>query len=139
MWLFKDDPRGADAAFASLGIHHITEEDYDAQVLERLGVPSSAIRVLDLPATNTKNEFEILREELRRIGGDKVILVTSPVHTRRAKVIWGRVVGSYPQAIVRCDTSEPSDPEHWWRGTNDVQDVVHAILALINTSVGFAV
>jgi hypothetical protein len=27
----------------------------------------------------------------------------------------------------------------WWRATNDVQDVVHAILALINTSVGFAV
>lgn len=54
VWLFKDNPRGADAAFASLGIHHITEEEYDAQVLERLGVPSSAIRVLDLPATNTK-------------------------------------------------------------------------------------
>jgi uncharacterized SAM-binding protein YcdF (DUF218 family) len=139
VWLFKDDPRRADAAFASLGIHHVTEEEYDTQVLERLGVAKSAIRILDLPATNTKNEFEVLREELRRIGGEKVILVTSPVHTRRVKAIWGKVVGSHPHAIVRHDTSEPTDPDHWWRATNDVQDVLHEILGLINTSMGFVV
>ena len=133
------DPRGADEAFASPGIHHVTEEEYDTQALERLGVPCSAIRVLDLPTTNTKNEFEVLREELRRKGGDKVILVTSPVHTRRVKAIWARVVGSHPQAIVRHDNLEPTDPEHWWRTTQDVQDVVHEILGLINTSLGFVV
>jgi uncharacterized SAM-binding protein YcdF (DUF218 family) len=81
VWLFQDDPRGADGVFASLGIHHVTEEEYDQQVLERLGVPKAAIRLLDPPATNTENEFELLREELRRRGGDRVILVTSPVHT----------------------------------------------------------
>jgi uncharacterized SAM-binding protein YcdF (DUF218 family) len=139
VWLFKDDPRGADEAFAMLGIHHITEEEYAKQVLERLGVPTAAILILESPATNTKNEFELLREELRRQTGEKVILVTSPVHTRRVKAIWRRVVGSRPQAIVRHDTSEPTDPAHWWRSTNDVQDVLHEILGLINTSLGFAV
>jgi len=139
VWLFKHDPRGADAAFASLGIHHITEEEYDQQVLERLGVPKSSIRILNPAATNTENEFALLREELRRRGGDRVILVTSPVHTRRAKAVWHIVVGNHPQAILRHDTSEPSDPEHWWRATYDVQDVVHEILGLINTSLGFVV
>jgi len=139
VWLFKDDPRGADEAFAKLGIHHITEEEYDKQVLERLGVPTAAIRIKEPPATNTENEFELLHEELRRQGGDKVILVTSPVHTRRVKAIWRRVVGNRPQAIVRHDTSEPSDPARWWRSTNDVQDVLHEILGLINTSLGFAI
>jgi len=139
VWLFRDDPRGADEAFASLGIHHVTEEEYNQQVLERLGVPKMAIRLLDPPATNTENEFELLREELRRQGGDRVILVTSPVHTRRVKAIWRIVVGNQPQAIVRHDTGEPTDPEHWWRATGDVQDVVHEILGLINTSLGFVV
>jgi len=139
VWLFTDDPRGADEAFSRLGIHHITEEEYDKQVLERLGVPTPAIRILEPPATNTENEFELLHKELRRQGGDKVILVTSPVHTRRVKAIWRRVVGSRPQAIVRHDTSEPTDPQHWWRSTSDVQDVLHEILGLINTSLGFAV
>jgi len=139
VWLFQDDPRGANEAFASLGIHHVTEEEYNQQVLERLGVPKAAIRLLDPPATNTENEFELLREKLRRQGGDRVILVTSPVHTRRVKAIWHIVVGNQPQAIVRHDTGEPTDPEHWWRATGDVQDVVHEILGLINTSLGFVV
>ena len=139
VWLFKDDPRGANEAFANLGIHHITEEEYDKQVLERLGVPTATIRILEPPAKNTESEFELLHEELRRQSGDKVILVTSPVHTRRLKAIWRRVVGSRPQAIARHDTSEPTDPVHWWRSTSDVQDVAHEILGLINTSLGFVV
>ena len=139
VWLFKDNLRGANEAFARLGIHHTSEEEYDQQVLERLGVPTAAIRILESPTTNTKNEFELLREELRRQGGDKVILVTSPLHTRRVKAIWRRVVGSRPQAIVRHDTSEPTDPAHWWRSTSDVQDLFHENLGLINTSLGFVV
>ena len=70
VWLFTDDPRGADEAFSRLGIHHITEEEYDKQVLERLGVPTPAIRILEPPATNTENEFELLHKELRRQGGE---------------------------------------------------------------------
>jgi len=77
VWLFKDDPAGASKAFASLGIQRITEAEYNQRVLERLGVPKAAIRLPDPLATNTQNEFEFLREELRRQGGDRVILETS--------------------------------------------------------------
>jgi uncharacterized SAM-binding protein YcdF (DUF218 family) len=139
VWLFKDDPRGTHQAFARLGIHHATEEEYDQEVLERLGVPHTAIRVLDPPTTNTRNEFELLREELRRQGGERIILVTSPLHTRRSKAIWRLVVGDHPQAILRYDSSEPTDPGHWWRATTDVQDVEHEVLGLINAYLGFAV
>lgn len=139
VWLFKDDPRGADTAFADLGIHQIPEQEYDQAVLERLGVPKSAIRIMDVPTTNTASEFELLREELRRENADKVILVTSPLHTRRAQAIWRVIVGEHPQAIVRYDTSEPSDPAHWWRATSDTQDVLHEFLGLINARLGFVI
>lgn len=137
VWLLKDDPRGANQAFARLGIHHVAEEEYDQQVLERLGVPSSAIRILDVPTTNTLNETTLIASELRRLGGDQVILVTSPLHTRRAKAIWNIAVGEHPQAILRYDSSEPTDPEHWWRATQDVEAVVHEILGLVNLRLGF--
>jgi hypothetical protein len=64
IWLFKDDPAGANEGIASLGIHHISEEEYDQQVFERLNVTKSAIRLLDPPAINTANGFELLREAL---------------------------------------------------------------------------
>lgn len=137
VWLFKDDPRGAEKAFARLGIHHISEQEYDQQVLERLGVPETAIRILDPPATNTASEAALIAGELRHQGGDCVILVTSPLHTRRAKAIWQRAVGNYPRAIFRYDSSEPSDPDHWWRATQDVEAVVHELLGLINAHLGF--
>ena len=68
VWLFKDDPRRAAEAFASLGIHHVKEEEYDQQVLERRGVPKAAVQFLDPPATNTEDEFGLLREELNQQG-----------------------------------------------------------------------
>jgi len=139
VWLFHDDPRGIDEVFTSLGIHHIGEEEYDRQVLERLGVPKPAIRTLETPTTNTVSQVKLLANELGRLRAERLILVTSPVHTRRVKAIWRKVVGSRPQAIVRYDHSEPTDAEHWWRATDDVQDVAHEILALINASLGFVV
>lgn len=137
VWLFKDDPRGAAEAFARLGIRHIAEEEYDEQVLERLGVPKTAIRVMETSTTNTRNEFMLLLEELKRGGGERIILVTSPVHTRRSKAIWHILSGDHPQAILRADTFEPSDPQHWWRSTQDIQDVEHELLGLIDAHLGF--
>ncbi len=138
IWLLKDSEEASREAFARLGIHHISEAEYDQQVLERLGVPGKAIRVLEPPTTNTADEERHIAAELRRVGGDKVILVTSPLHTRRTKSIWHIVVGDHHEVIVRYDTSEPTDPAHWWRSSQDVEAVVHEVLGLINTWLGFA-
>ena len=137
VWLFKTRLLAADEAFARLGIHRLTEEDYDQQVLQKLGVPPTAIHILEPPTTNTRNEFELLRQELKRQDADRVILVTSPVHTRRSSLIWHVVVGDHPQGILRYDTAEPSDLVHWWRTTQDIQDVGHEVLGLINARLGF--
>jgi uncharacterized SAM-binding protein YcdF (DUF218 family) len=137
VWLLRDQTDAGDEVLTKLGIPHPSEQEYDQQVLERLGVRKEVIRILDPPTTNTVSEINLISEELRRQGGDKVILVTSPVHTRRTRAIWRIVVGDHPQAIVRADASEPSDPAHWWRATQDVEAVAHELLGLINTYLGF--
>jgi len=137
VWLLRDDTDDAERTFAKLGVLHYTEQDYDQKVLERLGVPKEAIRVLEPPTTNTVSEIRLIAAEMRRQGGDKVIIVTSPVHTRRSKLIWHLVVGDHPQAILRLAASEPFDPDHWWRSTNSIQDVEHELLGLIDARLGF--
>jgi uncharacterized SAM-binding protein YcdF (DUF218 family) len=137
IWLLQDKPDNTDEAFAKLGIPHPSELEYDEQVLEKLDVPKKAIRVLGPPTTNTVSEVTLIAHELRRLSLERAILVTSPVHTRRAKAIWRIVVGDRPQAIVRYDTSESYDPDHWWRATEDVENVVHELLGLVNTYLGF--
>jgi hypothetical protein len=98
VWLFPDDPTGAEEAFASLGIHYISEEEYD--------------QLLEPPATNIENDFEFLRDELRRQSGDTVIFVTSPVQSRRVKVIWRSVVRGCPRRGRRNSRPDwgPSGP-----------------------------
>lgn len=137
VWLLRDQKGKGDAIFAKLGILHPSEQDVDAQVLDRLGVPRKAIRIIEPPTTNTVSEVVRLAQELRHLGGDKIIVVTSPLHTRRVKLIWHRVVGVRPRAILRYDTGESSDPGHWWRATQDIQDVGHEMLGLIDALVGF--
>ncbi len=137
VWLFREETDEAAVALARLGIPHPSGEEYDQQVLVRLGVPAAAIHILEPPTTNTVSEARLIAEELRRQGGDKAILMTSPVHTRRVKTIWRLVVGDHPQAILRYDSAEPSDPDHWWRSTQDVEAVVHELLGLVNAYLGF--
>jgi len=50
-----------------IGIRHISEAEYDQQVLQRLGVPGKAIRVLEPPTTNTVDEEQHIAAELRRV------------------------------------------------------------------------
>lgn len=137
VWLLRDETDKADETLAKLGIPRPTEQDYDQQVLERLGVPKKAIRILEPPTNNTVSEVRLIAGELRRQGRDKAILVTSPMHTRRVKAIWRAVVGDNPQAILRYDTFEISDPDHWWRATQDVEAVAHEVLGLVNAYLGF--
>jgi len=137
VWLLRDQTDDADETFAKLGISHPSEQDYDQKVLERLGVPKEAIRILEPPTTNTVSEIRLIADELRRQGEDKAILVTSPLHTRRSKLIWRLAVGDHPQALLRLASAEPTDPDHWWRATGDIQDVTHEVLGLIDARLGF--
>jgi uncharacterized SAM-binding protein YcdF (DUF218 family) len=137
VWLLRDQPDEGDETFIKLGIPHPSEQDYDQRVLERLGVPKNVIRILEPPTTNTVSELRLVADELRRQGADAVIVVTSPLHTRRSKLIWRLAVGDHPQAILRLASAEPTDPDHWWRATGDIQDVTHEVLGLIDAHLGF--
>lgn len=139
VWLLKDAETREDAALAKLGISHPDEQFYDEAVLEHLNVPKQAIRILEPPTTNTVSEIYRIADELRKENADRVILVTSPFHTRRCKQIWHKVVGDHPQVVLRLASGEPSDPDHWWQNTQEVQDVTHEVLGLINVRIGFAV
>jgi uncharacterized SAM-binding protein YcdF (DUF218 family) len=124
---------------AKLGIHLVGEEEYNRQVLIHEGVPESAIHVLPGPVVNTEEELQEAGRELRRNGKTRVILVTSPQHTRRVWTLWQKLVGSDPPAIVHAAHEDPFDPDHWWRNTRDVLSVVRECLGLLNAWAGLPV
>jgi uncharacterized SAM-binding protein YcdF (DUF218 family) len=130
---------GPEADLKALGITYRREQDYDFEILTRLGVPASAIAVLEDPVTNTQDEVQVIAEALHRRGKENVVLVTSPPHTRRVRRLWKDLVGSSPRAIIRSAARDPYDARHWWRNTRDSLAVVRETLGLLNAWAGLPV
>jgi uncharacterized SAM-binding protein YcdF (DUF218 family) len=139
VWVTQEDRSSRDAALRRLGIDPPNDHEYSRDVLVRLGVPSSAIRILDPPILNTMQEIDLLARELRTAGGTRAILVTSKAHTRRVRATWLTRVGGSPAAIVRYTTADPYDPESWWHRTSDVLAVSREVFAMVNVWTGFPV
>lgn len=139
VWVTREDRSSRDAALLRLDIRPPHDHEYSREVLVRLGVPSSVIRVLDSPILNTMQEVDLLARELRTAGRSRAILVTSKAHTRRVRATWWARVGSSPAAIVRYATEDHYDPESWWRRTADVLAVSREALGMVNVWTGFPV
>ena len=107
VWLTKTIRPAEEGALAQLGIGVVRGETYNREVLERLGVPPDAIRLLNEGVRNTAEEVQLVFRELKQVGGNRVILVTSKPHTRRVRAIWRALVGDTPEVIVRYALEDP--------------------------------
>lgn len=139
VWLTQGGVFEEDLALARLGIERTPEHVYSRQVLERIGVPEAAIRLLPERDVNTADEVSAVARELKAAGGDRVILITSKYHARRVKVIWHALVGDRPEAIVRYTPDDPFVPSRWWRNAADAMSVTHEWFGLLNAWAGFPV
>lgn len=139
VWITRGGQEAEQAALRALKIEVPREEVYSRAVLERLGVPPAAIRVLSQPAENTAEEVRVISRELEQVGGGDVILVTSKPHSRRVRATWQALIGDSPHAIVRHATADPYDAHRWWRQSGDALAVSREVFGLLNVWVGFPV
>jgi uncharacterized SAM-binding protein YcdF (DUF218 family) len=124
------------ASLQQMHIAYIGEDFFNTQVLMHEGVPSNAIRVLEPPIDNTADEIRVVAAELEREKGATAIIVTTKVHTRRVRTLWKELSGGRGRAVVRAASSDPFEPDHWWRATGDALDVVREVLGLLNAWAG---
>jgi uncharacterized SAM-binding protein YcdF (DUF218 family) len=137
VWLTEGGLSADEVALRQLGVERPQEYVYNLQVLQRLGVPIGAIRVLPGRNDNTAQEVRTIARALGESGAERVILVTSSYHTRRVKALWRALVGSRPQAIVRVAPGEAFDAAHWWRDAADGWSVSREWFGLLNAWAGF--
>jgi uncharacterized SAM-binding protein YcdF (DUF218 family) len=137
IWVSRPDFPAAE--LQAMGIQYLGEDYYNRQVLLRSGVPETAIRVLPEGVVDTQQEVVEIAREMSRAGETTVIIVTSPQHTRRVKVLWRKLVGDHPTAIVRAAFQDPFDKDHWWHNTRDTYSVVREWMGLMNAWAGLPV
>jgi uncharacterized SAM-binding protein YcdF (DUF218 family) len=137
IWITR--PSGPGADLAVLGIPYHGEEEYNFEVLQRNGVPATAIRVLPETIVDTEEEMQEISRELRDSGKTSAIIVTSPPHTRRVKTLWRKLAADGVRAEVRAAPQDAFDADHWWRTTHDAFAVARELLGLVNAWMGLPI
>ena len=94
------------------------ETDISVGVMEKLGVPAGKIIVLPIPqgVTSTFDEAETLKQYIEGHQVQRIILVTSAFHTRRARWIFNKTLSGLPvklemAAVPYADFNQTN----WWK------------------------
>jgi uncharacterized SAM-binding protein YcdF (DUF218 family) len=131
-----DSPR---EELAAMGIPFSGEEDYSRAVLIHEGVPAADVKIFPQSIVDTENEIEEISAQMLRDGKSSAIIVTSPEHTRRVRLLWSKLAGKNLRLIVRGAPQDPFDANHWWRNTRDTFSVVRELLGIVNAWLGLPV
>ncbi len=113
--LCREPDTGGSRRLAELGVTLPRPSDLNRMVAEQLGVPASAIEVLERAGGSTYDEAEIVLDQVVRRGFTSILLVTSKYHTRRAAAIYRFLAGERVKIIVRPAREDDFQSERWWR------------------------
>lgn len=116
-----NDP--AAVPLAALGVKLVPKEETYEQTLRAKGVPADRIQRLGTKSLSTVDEAFELR---KRYAGKpaKVLVVTSPFHVRRARMIFTDALEGSGIAVAVLATPQEPFPDHWWTSQDAARDVL---------------
>jgi uncharacterized SAM-binding protein YcdF (DUF218 family) len=113
-----------------------TPQERGALILRRREVPKTAIVRLERIVDNTRQELQADFDYARAQGFRRVIIVSSPYHTRRIRTIWRSRFEDAVPAIVRATRYDPVDPTRWWRSRRSLEEISHEVFGIANFLLG---
>lgn len=123
-------------ALCDLGFDCPRQEDQMLRVLERKGVPREALRLYGQELMSTVQEAEALKAELAAsaLGPGPLLVVTSPYHCRRAKLILAARVRD--RELVMTPTPYERFDARWWAHQGSAGAVVSEVAKLVFHALG---
>lgn len=107
----------------ALGIRLPSPVDIHRQVLRAKGVPPDRVELLGAPALSTADEAAAIAARFGRRGA-RLIVVTSPYHVRRARMVIARALEGSGAALAVCATPYETFPDDWWRSQDAAREVL---------------
>jgi uncharacterized SAM-binding protein YcdF (DUF218 family) len=111
-------------------------QDTAQAALVALGVPGRAVLRLQPEAQNTVEELAVIADAAAARGFHRLIIVTSPSHTRRVRTIWDARHRAAAVAVIHPTAYETFDARRWWRSRHGVEEVVHELGGILNFRLG---
>ena len=94
------------------------------EALAGLGVPPEATILLRRRTFSTESEARTIARWACRARVRRLVVVTSPFHTRRARLILARTLGPGIELTIRPSRAGAFSPERWWRVRRDAKHVL---------------
>lgn len=111
-----------------------TDQCYNALVY--LGINEEFINVLPGSARSTIQEALIIKDFIKSNPSvDTLILVSSPSHTRRASMIFSKILKHYEvPAVIYTSPGEKStfNAARWWKSREDIQYVLTEYVKILS-------
>ena len=118
----RDDERLFDAR----GVRLPKSTDTGRDVLVRqLGLPASAVAVIDEPVDNTAQEAIAIHGRAVAAGWHRLIVITDRSSSRRTGFAFRRELPSSIDVVVRGSRHDPFDVWRWWRTRVDVRSAMY--------------
>jgi uncharacterized SAM-binding protein YcdF (DUF218 family) len=136
VWLAPEGRRKREKAFARLGMDYPGEHAVNRAALIRLGVPETAIRILDEAVWDTFDEVTAATVRMARTGADTLIITTSQYHTRRVRLLWSRLARPGQKLVVRATWQNGFRAGAWWQSSGDILSVAREIMGMANVVLG---
>jgi len=92
--------------------------DMSVLMMKRAGIPEAKIVQLPFPkgVTSTFDEARALHAYVQKNSVKRVVVVTSAIHTRRARWIITKELAGTPPKIMMSPAPDPRyTPRNWWR------------------------
>jgi len=122
--LTRERLRPGAPALRAHGVFLPEEHELAKRALGELGVPAAAIRVVARRATSTTTEARAIARWVCGHGLRDVVVVTSPSHTRRARLILAQALGPGVSLTVRPAPAALFPAEHWWQRRRAMKEVL---------------
>jgi uncharacterized SAM-binding protein YcdF (DUF218 family) len=108
-----------------------THDELYRRVLELEGVPATAIQRLPGVVGNSWDEAQALQRFLAAQHAQRVILVTSAEHTRRARWVFRKVLARTPVEVRMAPVHHVGfDETNWWKSDEGILVYLHEYLKL---------
>lgn len=116
-------PRGAPTLRAR-GVRLPESHELARQALRELGVPDAAIRDIRRRARSTRSEARAIARWACRHGLHSVLVVTSPSHTRRARLLLRQALAPRVAVAVRPAPAAFFRAHRWWRDRRASKEIL---------------
>jgi uncharacterized SAM-binding protein YcdF (DUF218 family) len=138
VFLFQQVVDWGEASLVERKVPYTREVDLQIDVMQRLGVDKSRIALLE-QANSTADEADYVFQLASRERFQRLIIITSKQHTRRARLVMNRRLDDIGvQVIVRASRFDRSDVDRWWANRSTLRFTLFETQRLVAYWIGIA-